>query len=105
MNSQNHVPVQPELATPIYVVGTAGNSPVPSNPVPETGARKSTQVSLVYTIPEAAAVLNVSTKTIRRLIDRRFLTPCGALRKKLIPRPQIEAFLKATCDTPITQSR
>jgi excisionase family DNA binding protein len=102
MKSQENPLNRPESTTPIYVVGTAGNLPVPSNPTPETGAKKATQVSLVYTIPEAAAVLNVSTKTIRRLIDRRFLTPCGALRKKLIPKGQIEAFLKATCDTPKT---
>ena len=57
---------------------------------------------LVYTVEEAAAALNVSTKTIRRLLARGFLTGSKALRKILIPRPQIEAFLKATCDVPKT---
>jgi excisionase family DNA binding protein len=57
---------------------------------------------LVYTVQEAAQVLNVSTKTIRRLLARRLLTGSKALRKILIPRQQIEAFLKATCDTPTT---
>jgi len=56
----------------------------------------------VYTVEEAAIVLKVSTKTIRRLLARRLLTGSKALRKILIPREQIDAFLKATCDKPIT---
>ena len=55
---------------------------------------------LAYTVEEAAAALNVSTKTIRRLLARGILTASKALRKKLIPRAQIEGFLKATCDQP-----
>jgi excisionase family DNA binding protein len=55
---------------------------------------------LAYTVEEAATALNVSTKTIRRLLDRGILTACKAIRKKLIPRSQIENFLKATCDIP-----
>ena len=57
---------------------------------------------LVYTIEEAAAALNCSTKTVRRLIHLNYFAPCKALRKILIPRQQIEAFLKATCDVPKT---
>lgn len=59
--------------------------------------------AVVYTIEEAAVVLNVSTKTIRRLLNRGLLTCSKALRKKLIPRQQIENFLKATCDVPKTR--
>lgn len=55
---------------------------------------------LALTVEEAAMALNVSTKTIRRLLLRGILTSSKALRKKLIPRQQIEGFLKATCDTP-----
>jgi excisionase family DNA binding protein len=57
-------------------------------------------VPLALTVEEAAAALNVSTKTIRRLLLRGVLTSSKALRKKLIPRSQIEGFLKATCDLP-----
>ena len=57
---------------------------------------------LVYTVEEAAAVLKISTKSVRRLLARGFLTGSKALRKILIPRTQIEAFLKATCDVPKT---
>jgi len=60
----------------------------------------STPVRLALTVEEAATSLNVSTKTIRRLLDRGILTASKALRKKLIPRSQIEGFLKATCDAP-----
>jgi len=55
---------------------------------------------LVYTVEEAAAVLKISTKSVRRLLARGFLTGSKALRKILIPRQQLEAFLKATCDVP-----
>lgn len=58
--------------------------------------------SLVYTVQEAAVALNVSTKTVRRLLQRKLLTGSKALRKILIPRQQLEAFLKATCDVPKT---
>lgn len=57
-------------------------------------------VPLAYTVEEAAAALHVSTKTIRRLLARGILTSSKALRKKLIPRQQIEDFLNATCDVP-----
>ena len=63
----------------------------PAAPLPEP---------LVYDIDQVAAALNVCTKTVRRLIARRKLTSCSALRKVLIPRKQIEDFLKATCDKP-----
>ena len=55
---------------------------------------------LVYTVEEAAAVLKISTKSVRRLLARGFLTGSKALRKILIPRQQLEAFLTATCDVP-----
>jgi len=100
MNSQNHVPVQPEPATPIYVIGTPGNFIIPPVLAAENGAKPSAPAPLVYTIPEAAALLNVSHKTIRRLLDRGFLTSSSALRKKLIPREQLIRFLKGTCATP-----
>jgi excisionase family DNA binding protein len=59
---------------------------------------------LAYDINQAAFALNVCTKTIRRLLQRRKLTSCKALRKILIPREQIENFLKASCDKPDCQA-
>ena len=58
--------------------------------------------SLVYTIEEAAVVLNISTKSVRRLLIRGYLTACKVLRKKLIPKQQVHDFLKRTCDVPKT---
>jgi|GEM_PF-1236596 len=80
--------------------GTQNTLPSPQSQ-PVQPSPKLTPV--VYTIEETAVVLNCCTKTVRRLIARRYLTPCRVLRKKLIPRDQIEKFLKATCDNPITR--
>ena len=55
---------------------------------------------LFYDIDQAAAALNVCTKTVRRLIARGKLTSCKHLRKILIPRNQIEGFIKASCPKP-----
>jgi excisionase family DNA binding protein len=55
---------------------------------------------LLYDIKQVAAALNTCTKTVRRLIQRGYFTPCKAVRKILIPREQIEAFLKATYSAP-----
>ena len=63
----------------------------PEPPLPEP---------LFYDINQSAAALNMSTKTVRRLLARGKLTCCKVLRKILIPREQIENFLKATCDKP-----
>ena len=79
------------------------NPPAPKNgqasPAPAALAAPLPE-PLAYTVTEAAAALNVSTKTIRRLLWRGKLTSCKVLRKILIPREQIANFLKATCDKP-----
>ena len=46
-----------------------------------------------YTAREAAVALNVSYPTVLRLIKRRKLK-CLPLRHKLIPRAEIERFLR-----------
>jgi len=66
----------------------------------ENEAKQTLPEPLAYDINQAAAALNCCTKSVRRLIRRGYFGPCKALRKVLIPRQQIEAFLKATCDTP-----
>jgi excisionase family DNA binding protein len=99
--------MNPQIPENNWQFSTSGNW-FPSNPAqtslpaPESQPGQSSPklTSVVYTIEEAAVVLNVCTKTVRRLIDRRLLTCCRVLRKKLIPREQIERFLKATCDVP-----
>ena len=74
-------------------------------PSPETIAaytrpEPSKPEQLFYDINQAAFALNVCPKTVRRLIARGKLTACKYLRKVLIPKAQIEAFIKATCDQP-----
>jgi excisionase family DNA binding protein len=57
---------------------------------------------LVYTVQEAAIALGVSTKTIRRFLQRGVLTSSSVCRRKLIPRRQVEAMLKATTPEPFS---
>ena len=68
----------------------------PENTFPEL-AKTAPVEPLMYDINQAAQALNCSTKSVRRLIWRGLLKPCSALRKVLIPRKQIEEFIKATC--------
>jgi excisionase family DNA binding protein len=49
-----------------------------------------------YTTKEAALALNVSDKTVRRLLERGLLQSSKALRKKLIPRKDIDTFFDRT---------
>ncbi len=49
-----------------------------------------------YTVKQAAVVLNVAEKTIRRFLLRGLLESSTATRKKLIPRAQIETFFERT---------
>jgi len=69
-------------------------SPAPAATPPEP---------LFCDIKQTAAALNCCTKTVRRLIQRGYFCPCKVLRKILIPRKQIEGFLKATCGKPVTE--
>ena len=69
--------------------------------LPSAETVKAAQVQpLLCDINETAALLNCCTKSVRRLVRRGLLKPCNALRKVLIPRKQIEDFIKATCGTP-----
>jgi excisionase family DNA binding protein len=49
-----------------------------------------------YSVKEAAAALNVSEVTVRRLIARGLLRPSRALRHLRIPKEQIEEFIRFT---------
>jgi hypothetical protein len=51
---------------------------------------------LLYTIKEAAYILSVSEKSVRRFLERGLLRTSLALRTKLITRESIEAFVKMT---------
>jgi excisionase family DNA binding protein len=47
-----------------------------------------------YTLKEAALYLNVSTRTVERLIQRGLLRRNKVLRKILIPRTELDSFLQ-----------
>jgi DNA-directed RNA polymerase specialized sigma24 family protein len=51
---------------------------------------------LLFTIKEAAYILSVSEKSIRRFLERGLLKSSHALRTKLITRESIEGFAKLT---------
>jgi len=51
---------------------------------------------LAYSVKETAALLGLSEKTVRRLIDRGLLKASRALRHLLIPKKEIDRFLEAT---------
>jgi excisionase family DNA binding protein len=51
---------------------------------------------LSVTIPEAARMLSISTKSVYRLIDRGIIKSSRALRTHLIPIIELERFLQTT---------
>lgn len=51
---------------------------------------------LAYTTKELAALLGVSTRSLRRLEQRGLLKPSRALRKKLYSAAAVAAFFEAT---------
>jgi excisionase family DNA binding protein len=52
-----------------------------------------------YTVPEAAAYLKHSTKTIRRWIKRGLLRTSSVSRKILIVADDVERLVPQTCTT------
>lgn len=54
---------------------------------------------LALSVKETAEALGVCEKTVRRLIQRRLLRASQALRHWLIPKTEIERFLRETSET------
>jgi len=87
---------------------SAADSSVPDtgscqSTVPELKAAKKLSLSperfgcrLAFSVKEAAEILGVSEKTIRRLVARGLLRSSKALRHLLIPKKEIERFLETT---------
>ena len=51
---------------------------------------------LAYSLKETAAMLGICEKSVRRLILRGLIRPSRALRHILIPKTEIERFLRDT---------
>jgi len=54
---------------------------------------------LAYTMRETAAILGVSYITVHRLLKRGKLRASDAIRNKVIPRTEIERFLRESIAT------
>jgi hypothetical protein len=61
-----------------------------------TAANPGSLPRLAYSMADAATILGVSYTTIHRLVQRGLLRCSLALRTKLIPKTEIERFLKST---------
>jgi len=51
---------------------------------------------LAYSLKETALMLGICEKSVRRLIHRGLIRPCRALRHILIPKTEIDRFLRDT---------
>lgn len=51
---------------------------------------------LAYSLKETAEMLGICDKSVRRLILRGLIRPSRALRHVLIPKTEIERFLRDT---------
>ena len=51
---------------------------------------------LAYSVQEAAHMLGVCDKSVRRLILRGLIRPSRALRHLLIPKEELDRFLRDT---------
>jgi hypothetical protein len=74
------------------------------NPTPPTPASSlppltpSSLPRLAFTMRETAVILGLSYITVHRLIQRGLLKCSGAIRHKIIPRTEIERFLRETAE-------
>jgi excisionase family DNA binding protein len=73
-----------------------------SKPVETPEEKRKKIVELIHpnqvavTISQAAALLNTSVPSVRRLIKRKLIRSSGALRRKLIPRAEVDRFVRET---------
>ena len=63
---------------------------------PNAGTPREPLPRLAYTVEETAKILGISRKSVYRLLNRGLLRSSGSLRSKVIPKTEIERFLKAT---------
>ena len=66
----------------------------PNETPPHDHSRQSPR--LAYSTQEVAAMLNISTKTVRRLVCRGLLKPSRALRHLRFSREEVQHFLATT---------
>src|SRR5947208_881089 len=69
------------------------NVPAPIFKMPMTDAKP---VRISYTVKQTAELLGVGNATVYRLLKRGLLRSSSALRTKIIPKSEIDRFLKET---------
>jgi len=52
------------------------------------------RIQTAYTVEEAAAILHMSNKSVRRQIDRGNLRKCKVFGRVLIPRKDVDTFME-----------
>ena len=75
-------------------------SPMPDAPATGTISGGGMPTRLGYTVKQTAELLGVGNETVYRLLKRGLLRSSSALRTKVIPRTEIERFLKETTRSP-----
>ncbi len=66
----------------------------PQSPIGEAAQQSSIPERKNYTLKEAAIYVNVSTRTIERLIQRGLLRRNKSLRKIYIPKSELDRFIE-----------
>lgn len=88
------------LVSTLIEITNNQSKPLPSpTQIPEIAAETANGLPrLAFSMQETAEVLGVSYITVHRLIQRGLLRSSKALRHKIIPRTEIERFLKQTME-------
>lgn len=60
----------------------------------ETNAKPGPPAGMAYTVREAALILRMSEKSVRRQIDRGNLRRCKVFGRVLIPRKDVDTFIE-----------
>jgi excisionase family DNA binding protein len=71
-------------------------SPVASTPSPRLPEDDGRPDRMCYSVKQTAELLGVSKITVYRLLERGLLRSSSAIRTKVIPKSEIERFLKET---------
>jgi excisionase family DNA binding protein len=79
---------------------TSSSDPGPRAERPGLAAPEVLEVKPVLTVAETAQLLNLCSKTIYGLVEKGVLRTLPHLRKRLITRQSIEAFIDSAGSTP-----
>ncbi len=78
------------------LAGFSQGSPLASPPISRVPQGDGTLARMGFTVKQTAELLGVGDATVYRLLKRGLLRSSSALRTKVIPKSEIERFLKET---------